>query len=658
MIFAVTEGHFDDLDTVRTRCDDAYWFDAPYGEEGVDEDEALSFVARYFNATRLDPGEIDAAWTSRNRDDDNLWLRNACHDCLHQERCHDAFGTSREGYGLYPLDAPAVGRFVRALSTERFDPRDVVREVINRFLIQGSLDLRSNDFPSASTLAVFDQNSEPLAPLIAARVRGLRPFDYDRVSNILRYWASPDSPADVSAAILEAFGVNDFAEDLRSLRSLHDSGGDHRRRQEDTRRRPPPRGGIEDQLKSERRKPFIELTAWANSQRELSATATNYLRKLVHKVVRNNLEFGPLPVNLGPGFDESRFRDIDVVLNGSVSQQQSAETAFVVIERNQVNAAALQALILASEFEAQDWPQAAVYRRMLASAVEAWTMAVVSKLSQSVSKSTKAAVEGAIVASAVLDDLNRDLSLTDCMSAIFARPRALPARAGRSAKWTALVARAAELKPRLQKLIEAEFGEARGTGGVRMVQADRLLPLVKDFTASWELNTDDSANAAFFRAIGPAVDEEWANLVRRVAAIQPLIDRDRAWEDQTARVLATLRTSLQAGRLMDSGAIDELTKLASYEPSRALRAFNSAAEAVTKSMTLPEKLTLVASDTPDLVVVVHDFATRAAKAIDSVERDLVSRQTESGGATDLEKAATRVLEATNRFDDAIKRLIR
>ncbi|CPR10479.1 hypothetical protein BN971_01874 [Mycobacterium bohemicum DSM 44277] len=658
MIFAVTDGHFHDLDTVRTRCDDAYWFDAAYGEDGVDEDEALSFVARYFNATRLDPHEIDAAWTSRDSNGER-WLRNACRDCIHQEGCHDAFGTSREGYGLYPLDAPAVGRFVRALSAERFDPRDIVREVINRFLIQGSLDLRSNDFPSASTLAVFDQNSEPLAPLIAARVKDLRPADYERVSNILRYWANPESPADISTAILEAFGVHDFNEGLQSLRSLHDSGPSYQRRPEDTtpRHRPTHRG-IEDRLKSERRKPFVELTAWANGQRELSATATRYLRQLVQKVVKNNLELGPLPVNLGPGFDESRFRDIDIVLNGSVTQQQSPDTAFVVIERNQVNAAALQALILASEVDTEDWPQAAVYRRMLASAVEAWTRAVVAKLGRPVTNSTKATVQGAIVASAVLDDLNRGLSLTDYMSAMFAPTRALTAGAVRSAKWAALVARAADLKPRLQKLIEAEFGEARGTGSVRMVQADRLLPVVKDFTANWELNTDDPTIAAFFRLVGPAVGEEWTILGKRVAVTQSLVDRDRMWEDQTAKVLATLRTSLQAGRLMDSNAIDELTKLASCEPQRALRAFNTAAEALTKDLTLPEKLTLVASDIPDLVAVVHDFATRAAKAIENVERDLLARQTDAGGATDLEKAATRVLEATNRFDDAIKRLTR
>ena len=62
VIFAVTEGHFDDLDTVRTRCDDAYWLDAPYGEEGVDRDEALSFLGRYLNSSRLEPTDVEQSW--------------------------------------------------------------------------------------------------------------------------------------------------------------------------------------------------------------------------------------------------------------------------------------------------------------------------------------------------------------------------------------------------------------------------------------------------------------------------------------------------------------------------------------------------------------------------------------------------------------------
>ncbi len=123
-------------------------------------------------------------------------------------------------------------------------------------------------------------------------------------------------------------------------------------------------------------------------------------------------------------------------------------------------------------------------------------------------------------------------------------------------------------------------------------------------------------------------------------------------------MLTVLRAAHQSGRLSDGNAVEELTKLGARDPARALRAFGEAADTVTKSATLQEKLALLASDVPDHVAVVHQFAVRAAAAIQSVERDLAARQTEVGGATDIEKAVTRVLESTSRFDDAVKGLAR
>jgi hypothetical protein len=657
MIFAVTEGHFDDLDTVRTRCDDAYWLDAPYGEDGVDQEEALSFVARYLNATRLDPNEIDEEWRGRNKDDDN-WLRNACKTCPHQEVCHDTFGTSREGYGLYPLNDVAAGRFVHSLSTERFDPRDVVREVINRLLLQGSGELRRGGFPASSTLAPFDQNSDPLPPLIAARVRSLRPVDYDRVGNVLRYWSSEGSPADVNDAILKAFGVGDFADQLHSLRTLQDSGGGTSPPTQVT-NRPAARGGIEELLKSGPRKQFAELTAWSSGQSELSASTTRDLRKTIHAIIQQNLEVGSIPVNLGSDFDAYCLREADIFIAGTVSQQTS-DTAVVVVDRNQVNAAALQALILAKELDSEDSPQSADYRRMLASAVEVWTAAVAAKLTLPITGSTAAAVRGVIVASAIVGEFGRAPSNADYISALFSAAGTRASSPDRSAKWTALVAKASDLKPRLQKRIEAEFGEARGrVGGVRMVQADRLLPTVKDFAATWGLDSSDPAIAAFLRAVVPAVDQEWEALQVRVTAAQPLIDpeRERSWEDQTAKVLSVLRAAHQSGRLPDRNAVEELTSLAARDPARVLRSFAEAADALTRSATLQEKLALLACDVPDYVAVVDQFAQRATTAIQSVERDLAVRQTEAGGATDMEKTVTRVLESASRYDEAVKGLI-
>ncbi|KQY07971.1 hypothetical protein ASD37_08335 [Mycobacterium sp. Root135] len=656
MIFAVTEGHFDDLDTVKTRCDDAYWLDAPYGDDGVDEQEAVSFVARYFNAARLDPKEIDGEWAGRSKDDDK-WLRNACKICPQQIVCHETFGASREGYGLYPLNDAAASRFVRALSTERFDPRDIVRDVISRLLRQGSADMRQGRFPSTLTVSPFEQNTAPLAPLIKDTVRRLRPIDSERVNNVLQYWSDETSPADVSGAVLEAFGVGDFATEMASLRALDASDVDPAETPTPDDKPKPRRSAIEERLKLEPRKQFAELAKWSSSQSELSASTFRELRKLILVTIQQNLEFGSVPVNLGEEFDTYCLRDIDIFIKGTVTRQ-AVGTPVIAVDRDE--ASALQALILAKELGSEDFPQAAEFRRILAGAIERWTNAVTARLSRPTTPSTTAAVSATIVASALTGNLSRATAPADYVSALFSVGDAPAFSPERSTKWTALVAKAFEVKARNQKQIEAEFGEARGrTGGIRMVQADRLLPIVKRFTSTWEIDSSDPAIAGFMRSVAPVVDQEWQALQVRVTEVQQLLDleRQRSWTDQTGKVLTVLRIAHQAGRLNDRNAVEELTSLAARDPDSVLRSFADAANLLTVDATLQDKLALLASDAPVHVAVVHGFAVRAATAIQSVERDLAARQTQAGGATDMEKAVTRVLEATSRFDDAVKGLL-
>jgi hypothetical protein len=270
-------------------------------------------------------------------------------------------------------------------------------------------------------------------------------------------------------------------------------------------------------------------------------------------------------------------------------------------------------------------------------------------------------VSGTIVAAALTGDLSRATAPAEYVSALFSVREAPAVSPERSAKWTALVGKAFDVKARNQKQIEAEFGEARGKiGGIRMVQADRLLPIVKSFTATWELDSSDPAIAGFLRTVAPVVDQEWQVLQAQVAEAQPLVDleRQRSWVDQTGKVLTVLRVAHQAGRLTDGNAVEELTTLAARDPAQVLRSFAEAADLLTGEATLQDKLALLASDVPVHVAVVHRFAVRAAAAIQSVERDLATRQTQAGGATDMEKAVTRVLEATSRFDEAAKGLVR
>ncbi|UPK63607.1 hypothetical protein MYP14_23405 [Rhodococcus pyridinivorans] len=495
MIFAVTEGHFDDLDTVRTRCDDAFWLDAPYGDEGVDHLEAVSFVARYFNATRLRPRSIDAAWKDRPTDG-GKWLPNACDSCFHKDVCHESFGTSREGYGLYPLNEDAVSRFVSALSTTRFDPRDVVRHTVNKFLLRAASDLNHGNFPSSSTVGRFDQDTDPLPPLIATRIKAARTTDSERVSNVLRFWSNADSPVAVGDSVLAAFGIEGLSEELQGLQSVQSAGegkGSARvgraaknRATEERVGEAANEAGVENQLKADTKRHFAELTAWSKKQTELSATATRYLRKEVLTLILENLDQGAVSVNLGGGFDQHCFNENDIFIAGSVTKQRE-DSAVIRIGQDETSAAVLQALILLKEIDLDDWPLAdeyrrilGEYRRILAAALEEWIAVVAANLAQQTkTASTASSVQAAIVSSAVLGELSQDSTSAEYISALFAPVNVPLMSARRSTRWTALVERAAKRKSQLKTELEAEFGESRGKSGrVRLVQADLLLPIV------------------------------------------------------------------------------------------------------------------------------------------------------------------------------------
>lgn len=226
----------------------------------------------------------------------------------------------------------------------------------------------------------------------------------------------------------------------------------------------------------------------------------------------------------------------------------------------------------------------------------------------------------------------------------------------RSPRWTNLVAQALNLIPGLRSTVEAEFGESRSGAGVRAIQADRLLPIVKDFASRWDLASEDASISSFMRAVTPAMSEEWDAMRTRVQEALIHIDRDRPWPDQTDKVLSILRSAHNAGRLRDHGAIDALLPLASAATDRVQRSFFAAADAIEKDMAIDQKLVLLASDVPGDVAIVHAFAIRAASALDGVDQDLAERQAAAGGATDMETTVADVIAATNRFSDAAKGL--
>ena len=655
VLFAVTEGHFDGLDTVRTRCDDAYRLDAPYGADGVDHREAMSFLGRYLNACRHVPEVVENSWANRLAD---AWMPNACSTCDHQVHCHETFGQTDEGYGLYPYTPAAVDRFVSSLSSERFDPREVVRELVDRFLIMAAADLQRGNFPSDELVRPFDERSEPVDSLLQSELKSKRPGDFTRVVNSMRYWSEQSTV--VGDAILGAFGLD-------PLGALEDSPPRQQVKDRSTSRGPSDRsqGSSADRdeavLTSRLRPPwsgiFKDLDGWAASQRDLSAMATNNLKKLVHKSIRDNLDFSSLPVYLGADFDhQKRFdRQRHLRIAGSVTDQ-SLSSPIVEIEQNADTAAALQGLILLQELpDFDNYPRSENYRRHAAQFLEEWIRCVAARLEQSPEPATTQAITGLLVCVTVMGACERASDPREYLAALFGgKTSALYTH--RSRKWQDVVEEAATTYRRLRPVVEAHFGEARGTGEVRAIRADQVLKSISEFTASWDLKSSDPATDRFMRSVKPAVEAEWETLANLATGSAPLIDPESSWLEQTERVLGLVEAAHRSGRLHDRDAVHDLKSFASSLDEKAHRHLLEAADLAAADPPFIERLRVVASNLPDTVAATSKFIARADRAMSEIARDLAERRASEQQSETLEDVASGVLAAVDQLASAIEGL--
>lgn len=656
VLFAVTEGHFDGLDTVRTRCDDAYRLDAAYGPDGVGHDEAMSFLGRYLNACRLDPGEVADRWANRR---DDAWMPNACDACDHQVHCHETFGWSEEGYGLYPFNPAAVERLVGSLSSRRsdrrFDPREVVRELVNRFLILASTDLRRGDFPSDELVGPFDERSDPLDPVVQSQIKSKRPADFARIVNSMRYWSAQSRV--VGDVTLAAFGLDALeASEVSSTpqrrakvkssstRASRRSGGDRDTADETT---------PASRLRSPWPRIFDELNAWAGKQRDLGAIATNNLKKLVHKSVLQNLDFSALPIMIGPKSDDQRRfnRERHLHIAGSVTDQRRGDP-IVVIEQDEDTATALQGLILLAELPDDDYRWADHYRRQAARYLEKWTLSVTAQLEQPPTPAATQAITGLLVCAVVSGACEEASDSHDYLAALFRGTRSAVG-AHRSPKWQTVVETANETYGRLRPIVEAHFGMARGAGAARAVRADQILAVIQDFTESWRLESTDVAIDQFMRSVTPAVQGEWEALERLASAAAPLVDIGHSWSEQTECVLELVESAHRSGRLRDRHAAHDLRGLTNSLHENAHRQILRAAELVSTELPFIERLRIVASNLPDTVVTTSEFITRASQAMSGVARDLDERRAAKSVDETLEDVVSDVLVALGRLAEAV-----
>ena len=664
VIFAVTEGHFDGLDTVRTRCEDAYWFDAPYGEDGVAEDEIVSFVARYLNACRLNVQAFEDSEATIAR---TSWPENACVECEMRIDCHDTFGKSEEGYGLYPFNRAAVISLISSLSSTQFDPREVVRRLVSEFLIGAESEMRTGIFPSDELLSAFEHGIAPLDPIVVTELKMQHPDNQEQLANVIRYWASHEDK-DVPETVLDAFGLPRL--NIRSVvEQSRSSGKSQLEAVRASRPRPKTRqvrgvesgstGGVPGYLKGKASLAFGELKEWQGNQISLSATSTQYLRQLIHRTVLNNLDWSAAPINLGSGFKEFVFVDKHIYIEGTVTAQ-GQRSQIVIVDQTPETAVGLQGLILLevnprldASVEISDVERRR-YRQFAAQLVDQWINSVIMAIDSPPAEDHVGAVQGLLLSGMISDAFRSASCSTDYLANLFS---AVPGRREwRSSAWCDLVQEASSLQDRLRPKVEAHFGEARGTGGVRGIQADVLLGMIDDITGEWEFLSADPTVNRLMRRAQVFTRKEWPDLIEDGKVFAHSVEMGISWGDQVKRILDVVQVAHAQGRLRDAHVLTRLRELAESTESISIGEIKRFVDALCSKSATHDRLRCIANPSSVDLRMMAEFLSRANSVMDQLEADVVRSSTNDESANELELLVKEILDAASRLSDGLSEI--
>lgn len=163
------------------------------------------FTARYLNATRLDPVELEA-WYQRTVDTvgEPEPVPSACGQCPFQEPCHRTFGAA-DGMGLYPFSPVAITSISERVSPAGFNPRTQLKEGYKPALENHASALHEGRFPPAELLERL--GGSRLRPIVVTELRRLDPMDHARRTALLDLWANAREVVNLDPVVHQAFDL-------------------------------------------------------------------------------------------------------------------------------------------------------------------------------------------------------------------------------------------------------------------------------------------------------------------------------------------------------------------------------------------------------------------------------------------------------------------
>ncbi|MEU1959674.1 protein DpdH [Nocardia sp. NPDC019304] len=303
-------------DTFRTRAEASsprYVVDVELAADSAEDSQFVDFVSRYLNAARIGKDKLESSMRETMRAASTPTFPdppNACKDCAFEDACHEAFGKSDAGYGLYPYNRSAVERAVRACAdVDRngeqtlFNPRRVLARAVRDVLETAEGLLKKGEFPPGDLLADESRNARLLGLTlpgltvdVTAELEEQYPPDIARrLQTFLLFWGANGTrrPAET---IFSAFGIDPLPQNLFLESGAHTGGSTSTGRSlqepastpaEESRSRSSDTGTLRPSLQRQ----LDQINAWGTSGAVLPQGIASLARNIIRDAILSRVQW-------------------------------------------------------------------------------------------------------------------------------------------------------------------------------------------------------------------------------------------------------------------------------------------------------------------------------------------------------------------------------
>ncbi|WP_280505094.1 protein DpdH [Nocardia farcinica] len=549
-LLAVTPSYYRENlpETFRTRAEASspkYVVDVELSPDGAEDSQLVDFVSRYLNAARVGKDRLESSMRATAMQA----VPNACDDCAFREACHDVFGTSDVGYGLYPYNRSAIERAVRACAdVDRsggdallFNPRRVLARAVRDVLETAEGLIKIGEFPPPGLLEEESSNARlpGLATEVVAELEDYHaaPDTVRQLQTFLLFWGE-NGTCRPPETIFSAFGIDPlpnaltFEPEADRLRPVSDPRegvaglpADHATS----------KGSGKGELSLSVQRQLDQIDAWGGGNAVLPQKIAQEARNIIREAILNRLHWFDPAIKYPDAATLNKALPTGargISIEGVNESIASTVEPVLRVSRTGRNALMLKGLVLL-EAKRPDLSGEALARldALVSEAIPVVAQRVLETLEYDKDKLVAAArslIEGAHVCGY----LTYRQKKTDLISALIWRGNASRAdQESRNPQWNIEYRKYIEERAKAVDKFVAAVGVAQGMGGVHALDNIRLIEIVKSVRVTWDTPVDPQQLpiwcTAAHRQLGNVVQlaplqiNEWTQLSSRVRRLLP-----------------------------------------------------------------------------------------------------------------------------------------